>query len=114
MIEVRLTTYLDLTIEAAGRGSVTVLGGLPSLAMDVLSVFVGPKGDKGDAGAPSGQVVEVAGPSASWTIPHALGRAPAVQVQLSSGEVVLAHVTATAEVVNVTFAQPQSGRVILN
>lgn len=47
MIEVRLTTWLGLTIDAPGGGEVALGPAPPALAAEFLPVFVGPKGDPG-------------------------------------------------------------------
>jgi hypothetical protein len=54
-----------------------------------------------------------ASPAAAWIMPHNLGRVPIVQVFLTSGELVGADVIADATSITVTFAQPQSGFIII-
>lgn len=51
-------------------------------------------------------------PSASWIIPHNLGRIPNVQIYVG-GEVVIADIAATATSVSVTFPSAQTGVAVL-
>lgn len=51
-------------------------------------------------------------PSASWSIPHSLGRLPNVQIYIS-GAVVIADVAATASLVTVVFPSATSGVAVL-
>lgn len=51
-------------------------------------------------------------PSAQWTIPHTLGRVPAVEVYVG-GKLVGVDVDADASNVIVTFPSPQSGVAVL-
>ena len=50
--------------------------------------------------------------SATWIIPHGLGRIPMVQIYLSSGELVMTDVVATQTTITVTFNQPVQGFVL--
>jgi len=50
--------------------------------------------------------------AATWILDHSLGRIPAVQVFIGSGEQVLADVDASATTITVTHASPQSGFVL--
>lgn len=52
-------------------------------------------------------------PSAQWTIPHAFGRRPDVDVYLTSGELVITDVSASATQVVVTFPTPTAGYAVL-
>jgi hypothetical protein len=75
---------------------------------------MGPAGTPG-GGTPSFQIA-VSTPSASWllAVPGGIGRPPQVQVFLTSGEQILTDVYATAATVNVVFAAPATGYVILS
>ncbi len=65
-----------------------------------------------DGGSSGGVVYEQTTPSASWNIPHNLGRIPNVQVYVS-GQVVIVDIESDATNVFVTFAQAQSGVAVL-
>lgn len=73
----------------------------------------GPQGPPGPAGVGGAIVHTQASPLATWTIPHTLGRRPAVAVYLDSGEEVEADVTVSNVSVTVTFASPVSGVALL-
>lgn len=75
-----------------------------------VPVVIGPRGPKGEAGG--GVRFDVSTPSASWIIPHGFGRVPIVSVYLSTGEQVLADVSATATTINVVMTAPRAGFVI--
>lgn len=73
----------------------------------------GPGGPPGPPGVAAALVVAQTSPSASWVIPHALGRRPLVQVCDPSGEVVYPDVIAGAATVSVIFAAAATGSIIL-
>lgn len=52
--------------------------------------------------------------SATWIVTHGFARIPAVTVVLSTGEIVVADVTATSTTVTVVFATSQVGFVLLS
>jgi len=89
--------------------------------VEVVEVLVvGPMGPEGPPGAPGGAGVgiqfAISTPSSSWmvTVPVFFGgRRPNVQVYLSDGNVALADVFSDAANVNVTFAVPTTGWVVL-
>lgn len=84
-----------------------------------LIVTKGDKGDKGDPGIPGPSGPAGAGfeftqsaPSASWVIPHSLGRRPVVAVFVNGAQV-FADVTATTTSVSVAFVAPVTGVAVL-
>jgi hypothetical protein len=98
----------------------TVVEVVEAAPPEVVEVNLGIKGDKGDPGdlGPTGPVwtptrIDVTAPSASWVLPHNLGRTPQVQVFLSGGELVIADVVSGPSTVSVAFASAQTGFVIL-
>ena len=96
------------------------LGMAQALARDpVLPVaaIVGPPGSPG----PPGPVGQTGAPlrldaslAATWILPHPLGRVPAAQVVLASGESVIADLFATPAAVTVVFAAPHAGFVLVS
>ena len=62
------------------------------------------------AGPPSR--FDVVSPAGTWTITHGLGRVPAVQVFLASGEAILPDITVDATHITATFASPRAGFVL--
>lgn len=72
----------------------------------------GPQGPQGPAGAGSAPLRLDASLSSTWILTHGLGRVPTAQVYLSSGETVLADVSATTTQITVTFPAPQQGFVL--
>lgn len=88
---------------------------------EVVEVLVvGPMGPQGPPGAPGGAGVgieyPITTPSASWSVVVPVffgGRRPNVQVYLADGSVALADVFSDASNVNVTFASPTTGWVVL-
>ena len=102
------------------RGS---LGMAQALARDPvlpIAAIVGPPGSPGPAGSqgpvgPTGALLRLdATLAATWILPHPLGRVPATQVMLASGESVIADLSATSATVTVTFAAPQTGFVLIS
>lgn len=82
--------------EAIGREPATPVAGI-----------VGPPG-------PAGGVLRIDTPlTATWILPHPLGRVPAVQVFLADGEAVAADVQAGPTQITVTHAAPCQGFVLL-
>lgn len=65
-----------------------------------------------DGGTAGGIQYDQTTPSASWIIPHSLGRVPNVQVYVG-GAAVITDIQANATSVNVTFAVPQTGVAVL-
>lgn len=75
-----------------------------------IAAIIGPQGPIGPAGHP----IQInASLNASWILSHSLGRIPVVHVYLSSGEKVIADVTATTNQISVTFPTPQAGYVLI-
>jgi hypothetical protein len=72
----------------------------------------GPPGPPGPPGSTSLRF-DVVTPAGVWIVPHGLGRAPAAQVFINGGELVLTDVFSDAAAVTVTFASPQAGHLIL-
>lgn len=72
-----------------------------------LAAIIGPPG-------PAGGVVRIdSSLAATWTLSHPLGRVPAVQVFLASGEAVAADIQAGPTQITVTHATPRQGFVLL-
>jgi hypothetical protein len=72
-----------------------------------IASVIGPPG-------PAGGVLRLDAPfAATWTLPHSLGRVPAVQVFLVDGEAVAADVEAGPTQITVTHATPRAGFVLL-
>lgn len=96
------------------------LGMAQAVARDPLlpvAAIVGPPGATG----PVGPIGPVAAPlrlnaslAATWILPHPLGRVPAAQVMLASGESVIADLSATSAAVTVIFATAQQGFVLVS
>lgn len=91
-----------------------------STAEVVEVLVVGPTGPQGPPGAPGGAGVgiqySITTPSASWSVVVPVffgGRRPNVQVYLADGSVALADVFSDTNNVNVTFAAPATGWVVL-
>ena len=85
-----------------------------------IAAIVGPPGASGAVGA-TGPTGATGAPlrlnaslAATWILPHPLGRVPAVQVMLASGESVIADLSATAAAVTVIFTTPQQGFVLIS
>ena len=98
-------------------------GMLQALARDPLlpvAAIVGPPGSSGSPGLPGppgppGTPLRLNAPlAATWILPHPLGRVPATQVVLASGESVIADLSATPAAVTVVFAAPQAGFVLVS
>lgn len=82
-----------------------------------IAAIIGPPGVQGPPGpaGPAGTPLRIDAPlAATWILPHALGRIPAVHVVLSSGESVIADISATSTTVTVVFAAPQTGFVLIS
>ena len=93
------------------------LGMAQALARDPLlpiAAIVGPPGPQGPGGPPGAPLRLDAPLAATWILPHPLGRVPAAQVMLASGESVIADLSATPAAVTVTFAAPQTGFVLIS
>ena len=74
---------------------------------------VGVPGLTGPTG-PSASSIRIDVPlSANWIIPNPLGRIPIVRTYLESGEIVAADITATPQWINVVFAEPHAGFVVI-
>lgn len=70
--------------------------------------------EQGPAGASAVPIpYQQTAPSASWIIPHGLGRIPLVQVRNAAGEVVYPDVFADARSVSIVFANPATGSATL-
>ena len=95
------------------------LGMAEALARDPLlpiAAIVGPPGAQGSGGpvGPTGAPLQLdASLAATWILPHPLGRVPAAQVVLASGESVIADLSATSAAVTVIFATAQQGSVLV-
>ena len=102
------------------------LGMAQAVARDPLlpiAAIVGPPGATGATGAtgaigptgPTGAPLRLdASFAATWILPHPLGRVPAAQVMLASGESVIADLSATPAAVTVVFATAQAGFVLVS
>ena len=96
------------------------LGMAQALARDPLlpiAAIVGPPGAQGSGGpvGPTGAPLRLdASLAATWILPHPLGRVPAAQVMLASGESVIADLSAPPAAVTVVFAAPQAGFVLVS
>lgn len=73
----------------------------------------GPQGPPGTSGTNAATAAIWASLASTWILTHSLGRIPASQVVLSSGEQVIADVVATETTINVTFPSPQQGYVLV-
>ena len=79
-----------------------------------IAAIVGPPGPAGPVG-PTGAPLRLdASLAATWILPHPLGRVPAAQVVLASGESVIADLSATPAAVTVVFAAPHAGFVLVS
>lgn len=81
-----------------------------------IAAIVGPPGATGAVGATGATGAPLrlnASLAATWILPHPLGRVPAAQVMLASGESVIADLSATAAAVTVIFATAQQGFVLI-
>lgn len=74
-----------------------------------VAAILGPAGPPGPAAAPLRLDAPLA---ATWILDHPLGRVPAVQVFLGTGEAVLADITADTARITVTFPSPRQGFVL--
>lgn len=107
---------VDVVDLPGGQVTVVDLGGVTVDA--ATPVVVGPPGPAGPpgAGGTSQLLYTQLTPLATWTIPHALDHPPIISVLVNTAgteEAVLADVTYPgASSVVVTFATPQTGRVI--
>ena len=99
-----------VTLDVVEQNGTTVVTQSSGAAL-VSVVTQGPQGIPGLTGASGVRINQVAS-AATWILSHSLGRVPAVQVFLSSGEAVVADVICTSTQITVTFSQPQSGFVI--
>ena len=96
------------------------LGMAQAVARDPLlpiAAIVGPPGATGATGptGPTGAPLRLdASFAATWILPHPLGRVPAAQVMLASGESVIADLSATPAAVTVVFATAQAGFVLVS
>ena len=82
-----------------------------------VAAIVGPPGPQGPPGpiGPQGAPLRLDAPlAATWILPHPLGRVPAAQVVLASGESVIADLSATPAAVTVVFAAPHQGFVLVS
>ncbi|MFT4027337.1 MAG: hypothetical protein QM676_11120 [Novosphingobium sp.] len=91
------------------RGPAGMAAALERGAVLPVAAVIGPPGPPGPAALP---VRIEASLAATWTLPHALGRMPTVQVFLTGGEAVLADVTADHEQITVAFSSPRQGFVL--
>ncbi len=96
--------YVDVT---APEVSVTVIA--PSSSVDVNIPMTGPPGPTGASAYVHTQTTA----AATWTIGHPIGRVPAVQVSLDSGETVDTDVSLSSTQVVITFPAPTSGVAVL-
>lgn len=78
-----------------------------------VPVVIGPRGPRGLPG--TGAVTRIdASLSATWILPHGLGREPQVQVFLANGELVMADVAVDEVQVTVSFSMAQQGFVLVS
>lgn len=80
------------------------------MAVDLVAGFKSVPGQQGTTG---GATRIDASLSASWIIPHTLGRVPIVQVFEDTGEQLIADVLATDTQISVTHGQPVAGFVLI-
>jgi hypothetical protein len=90
------------------RGPAGMIAALDRDPLGAIAAVIGPPGSG------SSPLRRDASLAATWTLSHSLGRIPAVQVFLASGEAVLTDVAADSAQVTVTFASPQQGFVLLS
>jgi hypothetical protein len=91
------------------RGPMGMMQAIARDGQSPLAAIVGPPGPPGSASS-----LRIDAPlSATWTLPHPLGRVPIVQVFLANGEPVLADVSATPTSITVTHSAPQQGFVLV-
>ena len=82
-----------------------------------IAAIVGPpglQGPTGPTGATGTPLRLDASLAATWILPHPLGRVPAAQVVLATGESVIADLSATPTTVTVVFAAAQAGFVLVS
>lgn len=79
---------------------------------EAIGAAVGNAGGGAGHGGDGWTYVQVV-PLATWVIPHTFGRLPVVAVYVA-GELVDADVTATDQLVSVSFPSPAVGRVALS
>jgi len=71
----------------------------------------GPKGDTGTSSAPQKFIISAS--SATWIVYHALGRVPAaVQVFLTSGELIQPDIFIDTQKITVVLANPNTGFIM--
>lgn len=78
----------------------------------VLTVTVDTPSGGAGGGADNAVVHSQSTPSASWAIPHLMGRIPNVQIYIT-GAVVIADITSTSSLVTVVFPSAVSGVAVL-
>lgn len=78
----------------------------------VATGATGPAGPRGEAGISGFEYTQTVA-AATWTIPHALGRRPSVEVY-AANERVMADIDASTTSVTITFAAPVSGSAVLS
>lgn len=108
---------VDVVDLPGGQVTVVDLGGVEVDA--ATPVIIGPPGPQGIPGsAGTSQIIHTQlSPLATWTIPHGLDHPPIISVLVNTDgadEVVYADVTYpdAGSLVVVTFATPQTGRVV--
>lgn len=118
----RATIYTDYTGTTVGANPVLTdaLGNLKFFSEPgtydmvlnggILTVTIAEPG--GSSGTDNTLVHTQSTPSASWAIPHLLGRIPNVQIYIT-GAVVIADITSTPSLVTVVFPSAVSGVAVL-
>ncbi len=88
---------------------------LPAPQAVVRVVDKGAQGIQGQPGIGGFfQRIDQATASANWILNHGKGAVPIVQVFLNTGEMIITDVVATATQINVVFAAPIAGFVIIS
>lgn len=78
------------------------------------ATLIGQRGPAGPPGDGASIQINQISPASTWVLTHTLGRRPAVDVYLTSGERIMTDVFATDTQVTVIFATPQTGYVMLS
>ena len=107
-----LDSYVVEIRTPTGEVSSLLLNDPTALEAQVFAGYVGPKGDKGDAG--SSLTMTFASPLPEWIAAHNLGRKPSVEVYTPGGLLMFASVLhLNNDIVQITFDEPQAGFIII-